>query len=310
MSVLCWGGRWRVAVLVLIVCLAWFFSGRVNAGEAPNAQLFVANVDGSDYRQITHEAEWHFGTPAWSPDGTRIAVDGTHVRHFDQLDGNWSWSQTHLFVLNADGSDLKDLGRGAMPSWSPDGKLLVCHAYHTHHNIVVLKPDGTGHEGLTLRGSSPIWSPFKKQICRKDRGGFVLFDLATGQETTAILPQGLSPGLGYDWSNDARKVCFEDRTSKQMGVAFFDDEFQCQQAKLCTQAFQECSFPSWSADGKSFVFSGRFSKSEKFQIYSYELESDEGAQYLAWQDAEADTGDVDWSADGKRFVFCSDVEEE
>ena len=45
-----------------------------------------------------------------SPDGTKIA--------YKVLGGN-------LFVINIDGSNKVDLGRGNNPQWSPDSKYLV-----------------------------------------------------------------------------------------------------------------------------------------------------------------------------------------
>ena len=86
--------------------------------------LYTIDADGKNLRRILSLPDFTFvGSPDWSPDGRKIALD--------------SWRPTmgegcgdaRIFVVNADGSSLKDLGLGAMPSWSPDGKQLTCSQY-------------------------------------------------------------------------------------------------------------------------------------------------------------------------------------
>lgn len=44
-------------------------------GDDGNSQIFVAELDGTERRQVTHESRGA-GFPAWSPDGTAIAYEG------------------------------------------------------------------------------------------------------------------------------------------------------------------------------------------------------------------------------------------
>ena len=69
--------------------------------------LFTIDADGGNLRRILSLPEFTFvGSPDWSPDGGKIALD--------------SWRPTmgegcgdaRIFVVNADGSSLKDLGSG------------------------------------------------------------------------------------------------------------------------------------------------------------------------------------------------------
>jgi hypothetical protein len=73
--------------------------------------LIVANVDGSNPRQITTHA--NDAAPRWSPNGGQV------VFHSDR-DGNWE-----IYVINSDGSWLRRItlspSTDVMPVWSPDG---------------------------------------------------------------------------------------------------------------------------------------------------------------------------------------------
>jgi Tol biopolymer transport system component len=72
--------------------------------------------------------------PAWSPDGSRIAVVSC-------CSGDLIGS---LWVMNADGSNALALGTGTSPSWSPDGSEI---AYVTGGDLwIVASSGGPGHE--------------------------------------------------------------------------------------------------------------------------------------------------------------------
>ena len=81
-----------------------------------NSEVFVANADGSDPRNLTNH--WTFeGWPQWSPDGKTIAFAGNR--------GNAGYQ---IFLMNADGSNVRLLapteGRGTAPKWAPDGRAV------------------------------------------------------------------------------------------------------------------------------------------------------------------------------------------
>jgi tetratricopeptide (TPR) repeat protein len=74
--------------------------------------VWVANVDGSGRTGII----WEMRQPAFSPDGSKIAVNGEAHYH------------DNLHVANADGSNLMEVSEhleDSRPSWSPDGAHLV-----------------------------------------------------------------------------------------------------------------------------------------------------------------------------------------
>jgi Tol biopolymer transport system component len=112
------------------------------------SRICVMNADGSGVRQLPQAPPTGLtdGAPAWSPDGKEIAFDrGVHDQHA-------------IFVMNADGSDARQLTpwslRAAQPDWSPDGKELVFYSNYdgsskVSANLYTIRPDGTGIHRLT-----------------------------------------------------------------------------------------------------------------------------------------------------------------
>ena len=99
-------------------------------------------------------------TPAWSPDGRKLAF-------VSQRDGN-----SEIYVMNADGSAQENLTRqpasDSHPSWSPDGRKLVFVSRRDGNSeIYVMNADGSGLRNLTRTPSDdldPAWSPDGRAI--------------------------------------------------------------------------------------------------------------------------------------------------
>ncbi len=94
-----------------------------------------------------------------SPDRSRVA--------FEIMGGN-------MYVMRVDGTDLRDLGRGHRPQWSPDSQHLVYmitsdDGYrYLASDLYIIKIDGTGKTRLVFPEDklemNPHWSPDGKKI--------------------------------------------------------------------------------------------------------------------------------------------------
>ena len=82
-------------------------------GSPTQTDVWVMNADGSNPRNLTNTSEVDEFTPAWSPDGTRIAyVSG-------------AFTQT-LMIMDADGGNPTTIATGATyPTWNPAGTEIA-----------------------------------------------------------------------------------------------------------------------------------------------------------------------------------------
>jgi TolB protein len=88
--------------------------------EPANLEVFVANADGSDAKQVTSigKANW---APSWHPSGNKIIFASNHQSEKGR--------QFNLFLVNVDGTGLEQISFDetfdAFPLFSPDGKHVV-----------------------------------------------------------------------------------------------------------------------------------------------------------------------------------------
>ena len=103
-----------------------------------SAALFVVDADGSNFRRVTPSSVHAIG-PAWSPDGTRLAFDGSdmvvNAAGTSVLD-----IKDDVYTIGVDGSGLARLtddGISSLPDWTSGGRLaFIRHAAPTEQRAL------------------------------------------------------------------------------------------------------------------------------------------------------------------------------
>ncbi|HSL63334.1 MAG TPA: hypothetical protein VK874_01640 [Gaiellaceae bacterium] len=144
-------------------------------------ELYVADAAGAGVRRVTTGGGY---APTWSPDGRALAF----VR--EEPGG------PAVYVVAADGTGLRRLGRGTDPAWSPDGRRL---ALTRSFEIVIADVDGGGERRLTHASRADVgtfaglaaWSPDGSRVAYGTLNGFY-----------AVAPDGTSLRQLTSWGTD------------------------------------------------------------------------------------------------------------
>jgi Tol biopolymer transport system component len=196
----------------------------ITRGPNRTPGLYVMNTDGSGQRRLTGNVLVR--TPAWSPDGRRIAFESFHACRTPGARARCAYT-SGIYVANADGSFRLRVARiGGSPAWSPDGRTI---AFSSGGKIYLMNADGSEHRPLTKPGTagrlrSLAWSPDGRKLaflyapsCQFCFNLYVVNSDGSGlRNLTAELATGSGPGIPFTgavvtapaWSPDGRKLAF------------------------------------------------------------------------------------------------------
>ena len=139
-------------------------------------------------------------SPAWSPDGRRLAFVG------DQD------TETGIYILNLDGSGVVRIATafGERPTWSPDSTRIAfgCMVETSNNDICIVHSDGTGFVRLTVDRSwdaEPAWSPEGKIAFVTTRYGGLHLALMNA-DGSGVSSLGRLEGRQPAWSSDGRHL--------------------------------------------------------------------------------------------------------
>ncbi len=127
--------------------------------------LYTMDLNGKNVKRITKDLGYDGGA-FFSPDGTKIIWRASRpkteeeIKEYKELlaQGLVAPTNMHLFVANADGSDVKQITNLPRASWAPffhpSGKKIIFASNYEHErgfpfNLYLINIDGTGLEKIT-----------------------------------------------------------------------------------------------------------------------------------------------------------------
>ena len=183
-------------------------------------------------------------SPAYSPDGLRIAFVGSNKK-----------GQTAIFLIDSNGGSPHQLtpfrGVEAAPCWSPTGREIAFVSNRSGSpQIYVMDAEGANVRRLTWNGNfndMPAWSPDGSRIAYSSRaaGDFniAVLDVLTGEERI-LTDRGRNESP--TWSPDGQRLAFSSQQSGKELVWVMNADGTG--SKMLTNMGNNFS-PSWSKSG-------------------------------------------------------------
>jgi dipeptidyl aminopeptidase/acylaminoacyl peptidase len=135
-----------------------------NQDEFFNYDVFALKVADNSLRRLT-ATEFNEYEPLWSPDGKHIIYRGTHRGLTDR---ETTMEDTHVWIMNADGSDRREIGsvldnRQGAPRWAPDGNSVYFNMQERGSNRLMRLPISSGKPEYVVKDTGSVggWSVAK-----------------------------------------------------------------------------------------------------------------------------------------------------
>lgn len=217
-------------------------------------QLFVANTDGRNERQITRDAT-DKEDPAWSPDGKQLAfvVLGTkNTLHVTAIDGSGDKvvSPPHQSPIH--------------PAWTSDGRSIL---YCTNDDLrppekneaEIYRLDlATGKVATVIRGgvnTYPVPSPDGRRIAFRKMDGINSEVYVANSDGTGLVNLTSHPAFdGWPaWSPDGKRIVYASNPEGNYQIFVMNADGTDRQLVANTEG--RATAPKWSPDGSTIFFS-------------------------------------------------------
>ncbi|MBF0255224.1 MAG: Tol-Pal system beta propeller repeat protein TolB [Gammaproteobacteria bacterium] len=230
------------------------------SAEGKRIALQVADSDGYGPQTIVASAE-PLMSPAWSPDGRRIAYV------------SFEKGEPSIYVQELANGQRRKLtaypGINGAPAWSPDGsKLAMTLSKDGNPDIFVLDVSSGSLSKITNHyaiDTEPSWSPDGRSLVfTSDRGGRQQLYLvsASGGEPRRLTFEGQSNARG-SFSPDGKSLVLETQTSNGYGIGLLDIA-SSRLRVLSNGGFDES--PSFAPNGRMIIYATKAGSGGKGEL--------------------------------------------
>lgn len=189
------------------------------ATRSGHKEVYVADCDGSNVRQMTHDGVISVH-PSISSDGRRIAYTGYQSGYPD------------VYVIDLTSGARNRVanypGTNSGASFSPDSdRLALTVSKDGNPELYTISAGGSGARRLTRTHgveSGPTWSPSGDEIIYSsdDRGSPQLYRISSSGGSGQLISTGHSYCTEPNWSPDGKKIAFNVRGGGEFQIAVLD----------------------------------------------------------------------------------------
>ncbi|MDD5616405.1 MAG: hypothetical protein PHH85_09405 [Candidatus Methanoperedens sp.] len=176
-------------------------------------KIYITDADGNNIKQIAAGINESFlGAVTWSHDGKRIAFSGRN-----------------LWIMNSDGTNLRQFGDCWGGAWSPDDSKLLCMSSEEvndqfiRHLYLINLDSGDKTELIkSIWVENPTWSPDGNNILFKsitERSNAIYVTDSHGRDIKLIYessPVDRATLEAVTWSPDGSKISFVSHASREL----------------------------------------------------------------------------------------------
>lgn len=246
------------------------------AGDIPNWQIFVMNVDGSGRQRLTFTNNEDI-TPIWSPDGRWIAYVSKRAENREIMvmpaPNMLGLSGVEASRMAPEQYESRAVNITRHPSndwtigWSPDSTLIAFSSNRGGYwQVLVARADGTATYPITSDGVSrlsPVWSPDYRWMAysaKRENNWDIYVMPAPGPDGQGARPEQerrLTFAEGNDlspmYSPDGRRIAFESNRDGNTEIYVMNADGS-NQRNVSNFPGAADHGPVWSPDGRQIMF--------------------------------------------------------